>query len=878
MIVNKYANGGGGSGSGVTPAQVQTLIDRSLAPYWDSAATESAIAEAVSGISVDATVLHAVDNTDGKFSNSLFNKGLNPGDVFTTYYQGTEEETVEEDWEGDGESIIMSGAEFRNFENDGTHVINNFNSNLSYAKKEEEEPKRQNKVADEVAENPFSNVEFWFGTSKKYGEGITYHLHYDKENEELVIDSEDEETEFVISQEKDNYIVSVVEDKTRDLFSIGNFGEEVDYFNPVTEKDETYIVSGYSVGAINMEVKIDDRSATKSAEPISYYFTKFNSSDYINGTRTFIPRDYDGVYVLKDEIKYDTAQLATSEDLDMSLSALRQEVYPRSDTYTKNEVNNLISAATSGNASDSAITQIQAVLSASGIVVKDPETSAESITDVIAIARKLQTDENVISIALNELHDDIAELSGSSVDLSAYWTSAETQDAIDEAISGFTPSANSHIIPAITTQAEYEAISGDVKTGDLIEVEGVDINGDGNPVSGLFGAYAEEVEEEGVMRKLISWGRRDSLDSVLWAEEDYPWMVDNDVHPIVLPRNSFFIAFDELAEDEEYNGIGFDIDGKPVITHIAQAFDDETGEFTGIIREDTPIGADMSAYYTSAQTEEAITSKNYVTSAQVETQIVSKNYITSAETANFVTSAQVETQIEAKNYVNSGDVKSQVEAYNYATVSQIPTVPTSNTAFTNDAGYITDAAIENLVTSAQVETQIVTKAAAYTPTSGFSTINGSAITNGGNIVIQGGADMSAYYTSAQTEEAISAATAGKADAANITGRNTGYYFPYYNEQGVITGDTQVYNATMTIHLSDSMTASANLFKDNNYEIPGIYVASKPGTAGQIAKSNGYGFTWANDDKVSSTSVSTIWKGTQAQYDAITTKNPNTCLL
>lgn len=141
-----------------------------------------------------------------------------------------------------------------------------------------------------------------------------------------------------------------------------------------------------------------------------------------------------------------------------------------------------------------------------------------------------------------------------------------------------------------------------------------------------------------------------------------------------------------------------------------------------------------------------------------------------------------------------------------------------------------------------------------------------------------GGDMSAYWTSAQTEEAISAATAGKADVANISGRTQEsdyYYFPWFNNQGIITGDTRVYKETMTIHMSDATTASANLFKDNNYGIPGIYVASKPGTAGQIAKSDGYGFTWANDDKVSSTSVSTIWKGTQAEYDAITTKDPNT---
>ena len=49
MIVNKYKNGGGGSGSGVTPQEVQRQIDSALTPYWDSAVTESAITLSVSG-------------------------------------------------------------------------------------------------------------------------------------------------------------------------------------------------------------------------------------------------------------------------------------------------------------------------------------------------------------------------------------------------------------------------------------------------------------------------------------------------------------------------------------------------------------------------------------------------------------------------------------------------------------------------------------------------------------------------------------------------------------------------------------------------------------------------------------------------------------
>lgn len=62
MIVNKYNQGGGGSGSGVTPEQVQQQIDSALTPYWDSAVTESAITEAVSG-KADAKIVIDFDHT-----------------------------------------------------------------------------------------------------------------------------------------------------------------------------------------------------------------------------------------------------------------------------------------------------------------------------------------------------------------------------------------------------------------------------------------------------------------------------------------------------------------------------------------------------------------------------------------------------------------------------------------------------------------------------------------------------------------------------------------------------------------------------------------------------------------------------------------------
>ena len=61
MIIsfNRY-NGGGGSGSGVTPEQVQQQIDSALTPYWESAITESAITEAVSGLATEQYVQDAL--------------------------------------------------------------------------------------------------------------------------------------------------------------------------------------------------------------------------------------------------------------------------------------------------------------------------------------------------------------------------------------------------------------------------------------------------------------------------------------------------------------------------------------------------------------------------------------------------------------------------------------------------------------------------------------------------------------------------------------------------------------------------------------------------------------------------------------------------
>lgn len=52
MIIDFHKYYGGGSGSEMTPEQVQEQINSALTPYWDSATTKSAIAEVATGISL----------------------------------------------------------------------------------------------------------------------------------------------------------------------------------------------------------------------------------------------------------------------------------------------------------------------------------------------------------------------------------------------------------------------------------------------------------------------------------------------------------------------------------------------------------------------------------------------------------------------------------------------------------------------------------------------------------------------------------------------------------------------------------------------------------------------------------------------------------
>ena len=186
----------------------------------------------------------------------------------------------------------------------------------------------------------------------------------------------------------------------------------------------------------------------------------------------------------------------------------------------------------------------------------------------------------------------------------------------------------------------------------------------------------------------------------------------------------------------------------------------------------------------------------------------------------------------------------------------------------------------------------------------IKTINNQSILGSGNLVIQGGSggggetvveltqaqydalteyaenttyiitdatpiNMGDYATTGSVNTlseqvaTLSGDVADKADKANVTARSSGYYFPKYNSQGIITGDTQVYSQNLDIN----GISVGNILKNSYSSFPNIYAPVSAGTAGQPLLSNGSGApVWA------SYKFQFI---TQTAYDALSTKDSTT---
>ena len=233
------------------------------------------------------------------------------------------------------------------------------------------------------------------------------------------------------------------------------------------------------------------------------------------------------------------------------------------------------------------------------------------------------------------------------------------------------------------------------------------------------------------------------------------------------------------------------------------------------------------------------------------------------------------------------------------------TVPSTTSELTNDSGFITSADLpdtSDFVTSAQVQNQITAATATKQDTlvsgTNIKTINNESILGSGNITIQGGGggetvieltraqyealesyapnttyvitdaaavDLNDFATKTDVEESISEVNdtiSTKATKANTTARS-GYYWPYWNAEGIITGSTgPAYQSSQNINGSNY-----TFYRNTNAALPASFAPTTAGTKGQPLLSNGSGAPQWGAYKFVFCS--------QSDYDALTTKDATT---
>ena len=269
----------------------------------------------------------------------------------------------------------------------------------------------------------------------------------------------------------------------------------------------------------------------------------------------------------------------------------------------------------------------------------------------------------------------------------------------------------------------------------------------------------------------------------------------------------------------------------------------------------------------------------YVNSGEVETQITSKGYITGYTESDPVFQASAASGISEQDITNWNNKLDSSALNPYYTSAQTDTVISNATSgkqdtlvsgtnikTINNQSLLGSGNIEiqggsgsgsNIIEITQAEYDALT---AYTEGAMYVITDSQAI-NMDNYVTTGA--LGSYYTSAQTDAAISNAVSGKTDKVSVDSNEFECMFPTWNDQGCITGTySSAYLASQNINGS-----YIEVYSDSGYDLPTIYAPESAGSAGQPLLSNGSGAPVWGSYKFQFIS--------QSQYDALTTKDSTT---
>lgn len=339
----------------------------------------------------------------------------------------------------------------------------------------------------------------------------------------------------------------------------------------------------------------------------------------------------------------------------------------------------------------------------------------------------------------------------------------------------------------------------------------------------------------------------------------------------------------------------------------------------------TPV--DLSNYYTTGETVNLVESA--VTRVEGEIPTVPTSNTAFTNDAGYLTEHQslsgyaTEQWVEDKHYITGVDLS------DYALKSEIPTVPTSNTAFTNDAGYITGvdlsnyATVDNLTaatddmatktwvgqqgyltehqsltaysTTEQVNSAITQAVSGKQDTLvssvNIKTINNESLLGSGNITIQGGGG---------TDAPISAGTGTNALIENYTGNTAGGDYSHaegtgtratgntshaeghnsyaYGQYSHAEGDTTT-ASNDSAHAEGRKTVASGKYShaEGNYTTADTLYAHSEGyttvASGQTSHAEGY-MTHANGNTSHSEGSATYANGDQSHAEGLHTETNN----
>ena len=682
----------------------------------------------------------------------------------------------------------------------------------------------------------------------------------------------------------------------------------------------------------------------------------------------------------------ESQDFATKEWTDEQIqSAITSETERTEETYQKksemgiysttNEVENMIDGAVSGKMDTSAMsayTKTEDFATINGSAITEGGNLVIEATPYTA-GTNIDITDHIISVTGITLPTKVSELVNDSgyittADTQNFVTSVDVQTQINDSISGKADlSAVTAQISEVKQEIEAEiptkvsslendlnfVNSGDVKT----QVESYNyINSDqaqtqiDNSISGkldtdIFTAYTANTQTELNNKQDVS-GMTEYA-TTAFTESTYAKIGDIPTKTSDLTNDSGFITDAALLGYATEQYVDNSVSGKVDNSALTQYYTSE--------QTDTAISNAVSVKVDSSRVDEI---EEVTASALVELNNTKQNIL--------VSGTNIKT-INSQSLLGSGNIEIQGgSGSDYSAGANIDitdnvisvtgiTVPTSNTAFTNDAGYVNSGEVETQIeskgyitgytetdpvfmaspasgiteqniidwdakldssaltqyyTSAQTDTAIsnATSGKQDTLVSGtnIKTINNQSLLGSGNIEIQGGSGggsniieltqaeydalteytqgamyvitdaqeinmdnyattgaLGSYYTSAQTDTAISNAVSGKTDKVSVTANDYEYIFPTWNDQGCITGTS----ATAYPIFLNINGLNTTVFSDSNFPLPAIYAPESEGSAGQPLLSNGDGAPVWGTYKFQFIS--------QSQYDALATKDSTT---